>query len=215
MPPKPAKRLTDRDTVDHVHLLNLAFRIGPVAMLMLMAGEYLVWGPRVVWFIIPDIAATALIVLGASRGLDIVARGAGSILLPSGNGSPKPREYSEQEALIIRGRYMEAADSYRAIIEEEPLNIEAQLRLGAILERHLNDPDGAELCYREIRARRPTPQEEWAASNALIDLYQRVGKREPLKQELSRMARQYQDTEVGASARRRLQELHLEEGENR
>lgn len=108
---------------------------------------------------------------------------------------------------MIRGRYVEAADSYRAIIEDEPTNIEARLRLGALLEKECRDVAAAEACYREIRPLDPTPQQDWVASNALIDMYHREGNRERLKEELARLSRQYRNTEAGASARRRLKEL--------
>ena len=205
------KRLSDRDTIEHMVLLSLAVRLGPFVMIGLCGVEFYFFGPGFVWLIIPDIALTALIVYGTNWFLEGAARAAGSILLPSAKGSPKAREYSEQEALVIRGRHAEAADSYRAIIEDEPANIEARLRLGALLEEKCGDPDGAEACYRRIRAIDPTPQQEWVVSNALIDLYQREGRREELMEELASMSRRYEKTDAGAHARRRLQELVAED----
>src|SRR5664279_2167481 len=128
------KRLSDRDTVEHMVLLSLAVRLGPLLMVGLCAVEFYFFGPRFIWFILPDIALTALVIWGTNWFLEGAARAAGSILLPSAKGSPTPREYSEQQALVIRGRYAEAADSYRAIIEDDPADIEARLRLGALLE---------------------------------------------------------------------------------
>ena len=205
------KRLSDRDTIEHMVLLSLAVRLGPFVMIGLCGVEFYFFGPGFVWLIIPDIALTALIVYGTNWFLEGAARAAGSILLPSAKGSPTAREYSEQEALVIRGRHAEAADSYRAIIEDEPANIEARLRLGALLEEKCGDPDGAEACYRRIRAIDPTPQQEWVVSNALIDLYQREGRREELMEELASMSRRYEKTDAGAHARRRLQELVAED----
>ena len=205
------KRLSDRDTVEHVGLLSLALRLGPFVMIGLCAVEYYFFGPRFVWFLLPNLAATALAILGTNWFLEGAARAAGSILLPSAKGSPTPREYSEQQSLVIRGRYLEAADSYRAIIEDEPGDIAARLRLGALLEEKCADPDGAEACYRDIRALDPTPQQDWLVSNALIDLYHREGRREPLKEELARLSQRHPKTDAGASAQRRLQELITEE----
>jgi tetratricopeptide (TPR) repeat protein len=205
------KRLSDRDTIEHMVLLTLAVRLGPFLMIGLCGVEFYFFGSRFVWLLVPDIALTALIVWVTNWFLEGAARAAGSILLPSAKGSPTPREYSEQEALVIRGRFAEAADSYRAIIEDEPADIEAQLRLGALLEEKCGDPDGAEACYRRIRVLDPTPQQEWAASNALIDLYHREGRREQLKDELARLSRRYEKTDAGAHARRRLQELVAED----
>ena len=204
------KRLTDRDTGDQVFLLTLAGRLGPVVMLFLLAVEFVFYRNRILWFIIPDIAATALFVLGAHWLFGGISRAAGSALFPSGTGTPSPRQYSEQEALVIRGRYVEAADSYRAIIDDEPANIEARMRLGRLLESDCGDAIAAEAVYLETRTLRPTTREDWIASNALIDLYQREGNRERLKEELAGLSRRFRNTDAGSSARRRLQELNDE-----
>lgn len=205
------KRLTDHHTGDHVFMLSVALRLGPFFMIGLCGVEFYFFGPRFVWFILPNIAATALLVWVAALVVEGGARAAGSIVLPSGKGSPTAREYSEQEALVIRGRYVEAADSYRAIIEDDPGDLEARLRLGALLEGKCGDPAAAEACYREVRIRASAPQQEWIASNALIDLYQREGRRDQLKEELARVSRRYQATGAGASAQRRLEELLAED----
>jgi tetratricopeptide (TPR) repeat protein len=206
------KRLTDRDTADSAFKLRLVLQAGPFIMVGLCGVEFYFFGPRFIWFILPDIALTTLLIWGLHWFLDGAARAAGNIYLPSGKGSPTPREYSEQQALVIRGRYTEAADSYRAIIEDDPADIDARLRLGALLEEKCGDPDGAEACYLGIRALGPTPQQEWLVSNALIDLYHREARQERLKAELDCVARRHAGTGAGASAQRRLQELLDDEG---
>jgi hypothetical protein len=205
------KRLTDRDTADHLFLLTLAVRFGPPVMLILGGIEFYFWRNRFVWFVIPDLAATALIILGASRLMGGASRAAGGILFPSGRGTPAPREYSEIEALIVRGRFVEAADSYRAILDDEPANNDVRMRLGRLLDAHCGDPAAAEAPYLEARRVDRTAQLDWLTSNALIDLYERIGPRERLKQELARLSRRFENTETGANARRRWQELLDEE----
>ncbi len=205
------KRLSNRDTAEHTFMLRLALQLGPFIMVGLCGVELYFFGPRFVWFILPNFALTALILWGVNWFLEGASHAAESIYFPSGKGSPTPREYSEQQSLVIRGRYAEAADSYRAIIEDDPTDLEARLRLGALLEEKCGDSAGAEACYRDVRLRAVTPQQDWLASNALIDLYHREGRREQLKQELDRLARRHQFTGAGASAQRRLQELLDEE----
>lgn len=201
------KRLADRDTGDHVFLLSLAVRLGPVIMLFLLAVEWAFYRERMLWLLIPDIAATALIVLGAYKVFGGVSRAAGSILFPASGGPATARQYSEQAALVIRGRYAEAADSYSAIIEDEPRNIDVHLLLGALYQNECNDPVSAERCFRAIRALRPTSEQDWVSSNALIDLYEREGNHERLKAELSGLSRRFAHTSAGEAARRRLREL--------
>ena len=178
---------------------------------LLLMVEFAFYRNRFLWFIIPDLAATVLIVLAAHWALDQFGRAAGSVLLPSGMGTPIVRQYSEQEALIVRGQYVEAADSFRAIVEDDPGNIDARLRLGQLLEHECKDPSGAEECYRRVRGLSPTQDQDWQVSNALIDLYHQSDQQEKLKAELSRLSRQYQGTETGANARRRLEEIRASE----
>jgi tetratricopeptide (TPR) repeat protein len=205
------KRLADTNSGDTVFLLTLALRIAPPVMLILLAVEYYFWGTRFLWFLVPDLAVTALATLIAAWLLGKVSQGAGAILFPSGISTPAPRQYSEQDALVIRGQYAEAADSYRAVIADEPLNVDARLRLGRLLEHECNDATGAEECYRRIRGLNPSPQQDWETSNALIDLYQSTGQRERLIAELGRMSRQYANTATGKNARRRLDDLNAED----
>jgi len=201
------KRLADTNSADTMFLVTLGLRVGPVVMLFLLGIEYLFWGNRFIWFVIPDLALTALIVLAVYWALDRFSRAGAAILFPSGNGTPAVREYSEQDALIVRGHFAEAADAFRAVIVDNPGDISARMRLGRLLEIECKDPVGAEECYRRVRGLSPTPQQDWAVSNALIDLYNRTGQRERLKAELQRMARQYSGTTVGSDARRRYDEL--------
>ena len=193
------KRLSDRDTSDHVFLLTLAIRLGPVVLLVLGGAEFYIWGNRFVWFIIPDLAATALIILGVSRLMGGVSRATASILFPSARATPAPREYSEIEALVVRGHFAEAADYYRAIIDDEPANTEARMRLGRsrLLEEHCADSRAAEVLYLEVRRLDRAAPQDWIASNALIDLYAREGRRDRLKDELARLSRRFQNTREG------------------
>ncbi len=201
------KRLNDGDTADHVFLLTLAVRLGPPVLILLGVIEFYFWGNRFLWFIVPDLAATALIILGVNWGLAGGARAASAILFPSGKGTPAPREYSEQEALVIRGHFAEAADCYRAIIADEPTNVDARIRLARLLETECKDSIGAEAVYLETRTLGLTSQQDWIVSNALIDLHHRTGQRDRLKAELGRMSRRHAGTDAAAGATRRLQEL--------
>ena len=97
-------RLKDINSGENMYLLTLAVRIGPPVMLILLLIEYAFFRGRFLWFILPDVAATGLVVLGARWALDYFGRAAVSILMPSGKSTPALRQYSEQEAMVIRGR---------------------------------------------------------------------------------------------------------------
>jgi hypothetical protein len=200
-------RLKDLDTESHVDLIAVTVRLGPIVMLGLMAVEYLVWGPRFIWFIIPDVALTALAIVGFVWVLHAFSRAAEVVYLGRGPGNEVSRQYSEQEALVIQGRHAEAADSYRAIIDADPFDNEARIRLARLLERECRDSPGAEASYLAVRESRPTPNQDWTAANGLIDLYERERNIPRLRQELARLGARYRASDVGATARRRLREL--------
>lgn len=126
-------------------------------------------------------------------------------------GEPHSREYSEQQALIAAGRYGDAADSYRSHLVAFPDDIEAQLRLAALLAGPLDDPAAAESRYLEARKMGPNPRQETVIGNGLIDLHRKTGQRGRLKGELARFARIHDGTEAGAHARDLLRQIVEEE----
>lgn len=206
------KRLSDGDSGDQVFMLTLAVRLGPVVMFLLLAVEWAFYRNRLLWLLAPDIAATALVVLGVYRIFGTLSIATSAVFFPSGKGTPPQREYSEVEALIVGGHFVEAADCYRAIAEDEPANIEVRMRLGRLLEHECSDPAAAETLYRSVRALQPSTNDDWRSTNALVDLYHRTGNRERLKAELLGLARRFRSTDAGISARRRLDELNAEDG---
>lgn len=205
------KLLKDINSGENMYLLTLAVCISPPIMLVLLIAEFFYLADWLLWLVLPDLVLTALLVFAARWFLDHIGSSAAAILMPSGKGTPAPREYSEQTAMIIRGRYAEAAKSYRAILEHEPANIDVQLRLGRLLEHECNSPVEAEVWYRRVRDMSPPPDQDWAVSQALIDLYERTGQRGKLKLELMRLARHYANTSIETNARRRFAELRSAE----
>jgi hypothetical protein len=201
-------RLKDLDTGEHVHLLTIAVRLGPVVMFGLLGIEYLIWGSRFLWFIIPDVALTLLAIWAVAWLLHGISRAAEVVYMGRGAGTEVARQYSEQDALVIQGRHVEAVEAYRAILEDTPLDNEARIRLARLLEREGRDAGGAEACYLAVREHRPTTHHEWAATNGLIDLYERESNLPRLRQELARLASRHRSSDVGAAARRRLRQLN-------
>jgi hypothetical protein len=147
--------------------------------------------------------------------LSSTIRGAGSVtgalLMPGG--TPPARQYSEQDALIARGDFSAAADSYRSFLVAYPDDLNARLGLGALLAGHLGDVAAAERCFLDIRARHPSAQQEQVVGNALIDLYRSGGRRHELKAELARFARLNRRNRAGIMARDHLRKLIHEEAE--
>jgi hypothetical protein len=134
-----------------------------------------------------------------------------------GNLPPDPA-HSACEALAARGFYAEAAEAYRNHLLEKPGDHLARVKLAELYRTHLADPDAAERMYLEIRRGKPSAREDRLASNLLIELYRKTGRRDRLMVELARFAAQWKGTRAGEDAARTLHEMKDEmksEGEVR
>lgn len=142
------------------------------------------------------------------RSVGAAAAGLVHTMFAAGN-IPPPPSYSAQETMIMRGRYADAAESFRAMMAEHPKDLDARLALARLLEDHLHDAAGAERLFLEVRASRPgpNPRQEMAAANGLIDLYRRTHQLGRLKVELARFADRYRGSGAGSAALRELREL--------
>ncbi len=217
-PERPADpdRPRDADLADAANLVKVAVWFAPACIIMLSMVWYFFydkgWIPGPVFGLLVvlnfPIAAVGVFVIhaairGASTGLVHSLYSAGNV--------PPPRSYPRQEAMIARGQYVEAAEHFRDHLVVEPDDNEARLRLAALYETQLADPAVAEELYKEVRARQPTPHEEIAAANGLIDLYRRTRQRGRLMVELARFADRYRGSTAGEAARRELTELKRED----
>jgi hypothetical protein len=127
--------------------------------------------------------------------------------LHSSGGEAHSREYSEQQALVAFGRIEEAVDSYSAHLVAFPEDVEARLRLAALLADAAGLPDRAEALYHEARALPHSPRQALVISNALIDLHRKRGQHHALRAELARFARTHHGTQAGEHARQELRQL--------
>mgnify|MGYP001477424952 CR=1 FL=1 len=129
----------------------------------------------------------------------------------SGAGNIKPApSYSLQESMVIRGKFTEAEAAYRAHLTEHPADLDAHLALAALARDHLKDPERAERLFLEAKTRTPTPLQEYAIANALIDLYRKTGQLGKEMAELARFADRYKDTDGGRRAREALRRMKEE-----
>ncbi|MEO8450065.1 MAG: hypothetical protein ABI647_09760 [Gemmatimonadota bacterium] len=151
--------------------------------------------------------ALAIATMGVSH---LAGRGFSHTVLGGGNLAPRA-SFSQQEALIIRGRHAEAAAMFQAHLEQHPRDFEAQLALGALYAGPFKDPPAAERAYLAIRSAKPEEAVSYRVGQALIDPYQATGERGKHLAELSRFAERYRDTTAGRLAKRALLELKRDE----
>ncbi len=207
--------LRDIDTVERAQLLKIAVWFGPAVFVMLSAAWAKLFasgaipGWLLVILIVLDVPLVVCGIFGIHAFTSRAATGLVHGLYAVGD-IPPPRSYPRQDVMIVRGQYREAAEYFRDHLTVEPDDNEARLRLADLLEKHLNDPAGAERLYLEVRGRQPNRGEEVRAANGLIDLYRKQGNRERLVVELARFRDRYPGTPGANAAARLLSELKTE-----
>ncbi|HEY3113480.1 MAG TPA: tetratricopeptide repeat protein [Gemmatimonadaceae bacterium] len=157
-----------------------------------------------------------LVVLSALAGAVILAtcwwlfvtrlsRGAGkafgAFIQPSGAGSYE-RQYSQQDAMVMRGDVGGALSSYEEIILEVPDDAQPRLR-AAELYTKTGLRERAEELYRAVqRLPHVAPKDDIFASNRLVDLYLAwPGHETKGLRELRRLIDTYPETDAAKRAR--------------
>lgn len=210
----PRRSVADID--EGVQLFRAALYVGPACFILLsllwffLLTRGAIGGWAFLALLVLNLPITAATVVFLHRSTSGAARWFVRSLL-AGEDIPPPRSYPHQELLIAQARYAEAAEYFRDHLAVEPDDHDARLRLAHLLESRLSDDAGAELLYLEVRRGRPAPAQAFAASNGLIDLYRRSGRRDRLKVELARFADVYRGTAPGAAAARELRALKAED----
>jgi len=139
-----------------------------------------------------------LFVTRLSRG---AGKAFGAFIQPSAAGSYE-RQYSHQDAMVMRGDVGGALASYEEIILEAPDDAQPRLR-AAELYAKTGLRERAEELYRAVqRLPRVAPKDDVFASNRLVDLYLAwPGHETKGLRELRRLIDTYPETEVAERAR--------------
>lgn len=205
--PGVSRPLRDRDTADLVDRLRftLLFALAMTIPVTILIGLTLEVAVPIPLLILGAIAGLAALGWWCYPLLGAVSGGFLRLLIAQG-GDPVMPGYSEQEALIATGRLSEAADSFRARLIAYPDDIEARIRLAALLVSRGEREEALEQ-YRLARGGRPSPPQRLAISTGLADLHRAAHDHDPLVAELSRCAREFPGTAAGEHARRELRTL--------
>ena len=202
----------DLDAAERAQLLKIIVYFVPPCFIMLSLLWFLLHERGVissavmVGLLVANVPLAALGVLAIHLGTSWASVGLVKTLYSAGD-IPPPRTYPRQDVMIVRGQFQEAAEYFRDHLTVEPDDNEARLRLADLLEKHLDDPDGAERLLLEVRRREPDRGHAMRASNGLIDLYRKQGKRDRLMVELARFRDRYPGTPGAEAASRLLKEL--------
>ncbi len=210
-PPRPGAP-RDVDSFERVQLLRIVAWFGPPCFLMLSLLWVLLQRQGVIppWLfvvlLVLNVPFTALGIFAIHFGTSRASIGLVKTLYSAGD-IPPPRTYPRQDVMIVRGQFREAAEYFRDHLTVEPDDNEARLRLAEVLEGHLDDASGAEQLYLDVRRRNPDRGHAMRASNGLIDLYRKQGKRDRMVVELARFRDRYPGTPGANAAARLLKEL--------
>ena len=128
-------------------------------------------------------------------------RAFGAFIQPSGAGSFE-RQYSQEDALVMRGDAEGALASYERIILEAPNDAQPRIRAAELYVKS-GLRERAELLYRAVqRLPRVASRDDIYASNRLVDLYLAwPGHETKGLRELRRLVDTYPETEVAERAR--------------
>ena len=145
-----------------------------------------------------------------------ISHGAGrtfsEFIQPSGAGSYE-RQYSHEDALVMRGDVEGALASYERIILEAPNDAQPRIRAAELYAKS-GLRERAELLYRAAqRLPRVAPRDDIYASNRLVDLYLAwPGHETKGLRELRRLVDTYPETDVADRARAGLVNLKSQLG---
>ncbi len=205
-------RLKDTDSAADVNRLRALVYAGAGAILGVLGGGYK-WGlPGAVIGAVLGYAAVYFVVRAAAEGGGAAM---GKIYHPSGTSTPYRRQYSEPQALALRGLFQEAIDCYETYVAEFPDDPEPCIGIARIYRDHLKRYEDAVRWFR--RARQASGMDagrEVLVTREIIELYQ--GKlNEPRRAipELARLAERFAGTREGDLARDELQRLRQDLGE--
>ena len=136
----------------------------------------------------------------------------GEFIQPSAAGSYE-RQYSHEDALVMRGDVQGALASYEKIIAEAPNDVQPRIRAAELCAKS-KMRERAEGLYRAVqRLPRLSAKDDIYASNRLVDLYLAwPGHEKKGLRELRRLIDTYPETEVAERARAGLVNLKSQLG---
>jgi tetratricopeptide (TPR) repeat protein len=136
----------------------------------------------------------------------------GKIYHPRGESTPHKREYSEPQALVLRGLFQEAIDCYETYVAEFPDDPEPCIGLARVYRDHLQRYDDAVTWFRRARgAAGMDSGREILVTREIIEIYvKRLGQPERAIPELARLADRFAGTREGHLAKAEIERIRAE-----
>ena len=133
-------------------------------------------------------------------------RVASTLHAPSGATTPRGREHSRAESLLVRGHYAEAVEAFQEAVAGDPTDPTPYLRIARIHRDHLGELETAAAWFRRaLRDARVPRGTAVLARRELVELYvHRMKEPRRAAPELARMVEEWEGTEEGEWAAREL-----------
>jgi len=185
----------------------LAMVMAAVTLVSLVESLILLsWAPLVA--ALAGWAFVAVYILLSGTMFHRAGRGIGAITVPSGDSTPSVNQHSSIQALVARGEYAKAAESYRAAIAADPADLAACEQLGRLAIGPLKDYDTALLAFREAERRCAEPRRRVGFALLVAGIY-RDNLKDPGRAavELGRILDRYPEAPNVDALRREREEL--------
>lgn len=207
-PDDPA-RLQDRDAAAAAFRLKTAYYAGAGAVIGGLGGAFK-FGP------LGFVAGAALgygVVFYLTK-LFVEGGGAlmGKIYHPHGESTPHKREYSEAQALALRGLFQEAIDCYETYVAEFPDDPEPYMGIARVYRDHLKRYDDAATWFRRARQAAGIDRgRELLVTREIIEVYMsKLRQPERAIPELARLADRFSGTREGDLAKVEIERIRAE-----
>jgi hypothetical protein len=159
------------------------------------------------------LGVSSLIGLGALLAHDLSQyagqRAAQALFDDEGDAIPETT-YDQVEKAYGEGDFLDAIRLLRDFLKENPRGIHAKIRIAEIYEKDLNNPLAAALEYEEVLQQRLDPDRKGWTAIHLVNLYNRLGKRDQAIALLQKVVAEFPDTPAAAKARERLEAAGIE-----
>ena len=148
--------------------VSVIFSIAAYAAVVERVGHVVAVLAAIAVFFLASLGSALLILALTEK----VGEGLASFYFPSGRSTPAPKDFSEEKALVARGRVDAALAMVEARLHATPDDAEVCIFAADLHAREAGQPRQAESLFRRARdSRRVTAAQDLYATQRLIDLY--------------------------------------------
>jgi tetratricopeptide (TPR) repeat protein len=207
--PQDPQRLRDTDSAALAFRVKAAYYAAAGAVIGGLGGAFK-WG--LPGFVLGAALGYALVFFGVKFLVEGSGALAGKVYHPDGDSTPHKREYSEPQALMLRGLFQEAIDCYETYVAEFPEDPEPCIGIARIYRDHLKRYDDAVTWFRRARQATSTDRgREVLVTREIIEVYlKKLGQPERAIPELARLADRFAGTREADLAKVEIERIRAE-----